>query len=81
MITTKQSCCAKFLVKTRNSHAVICVTGNRFHVLECSNKDRCEKMGILNCPPYCDKISALKNYLRTGRVKGRLEIYEIDRKS
>jgi hypothetical protein len=50
------------------------VEGETIIVVECSNKEKCESMGIFNCPPFCDKICALKNYLKTGRCKKGFKI-------
>jgi len=63
-----------YVVKTKRSYAVMSVEGETIIVVECSNKEKCESMGIFNCPPFCDKICALKNYLKTGRCKKGFKI-------
>ncbi len=63
-----------YAIKTKRSYAVMSVEGETIVVVECSNKEKCESMGIFNCPPFCDKICVLKNYLRTGRCRKGFEI-------
>jgi len=63
-----------YVVKSKRCYTVIKVEGNNFEVLDCSNMEKCRSMGILKCPPFCDKITALKNYLRFGHCKYEVEL-------
>lgn len=58
-----------YIVKAKRSFAVLRIEEGKFTVLECSNREKCESMNIINCPPFCDKVSVLKNYLRFGSCK------------
>ncbi len=72
MIITERS--VRFVVRSKRSWAEIAVSDEGLKVLNCSNRERCASMGITNCPPFCDKICALKIYLRSGRVRKGYDI-------
>ncbi len=72
MITTTMRI---FRVSSRNSFAIIAYNGSSYKVIECTNMEKCRMAGIVNCPPFCEKISELKKFLRFGKC--RLKVEEI----
>jgi len=62
-----------YIVKAKRSYTVVKIENYKFEVLECSNRERCKSMGILSCPPFCDKITELKKFLRFGTSKYKIE--------
>ena len=78
MVMTMTNELIKFEVRTKRCRTIIQILGNNLEVMLCENRERCVSMGITNCPPFCDKISALKLYLRTGKSKNGYKIVKID---
>ena len=72
MITTTMRI---FRVSSGNSFAIIAYDGSSYEVIHCTNMEKCRMAGIVNCPPFCEKITELKKFLRFGRC--RLKVEEI----
>jgi hypothetical protein len=71
-----------FYVKGKKSCAAVKMFGNNgYEVIYCSNKRMCRNMGISKCPPYCEKIVAVKNYYLHGRLTRGFEVTEIQNKT
>ncbi|WP_457549120.1 hypothetical protein [Archaeoglobus sp.] len=64
-----------YRVSSRNSFAIIAYDGSNYEVIYCTNMEKCRMAGIVNCPPFCEKISELKKFIRFGRC--RLKVVEI----
>lgn len=78
MIITMTNEAIKFKVKTKRCETIVCLSNDGLKVILCNNREKCLNMGITSCPPFCDKISALKQYLRSGKRKAGYEIIKID---
>jgi len=66
-----------YYIKSKNSFTIVKFIDRRYEVLYCSNFDICRRMNIFKCPPYCEKIVAVKKLHFHGMKTKNFEIEEI----
>ena len=67
---------ASILLMLLTGSKIIEVDLNGWKVINCSNSSRCKKIGIKNCPPYCEAIVAAKDYA-FGRRNPKASVTEV----